>query len=203
MSQLHFNLSFNTSAPRLSLCPPPNVAEIVFLGRSNVGKSSLINAIAHQKKLAKSSQTPGKTKLINFFDGSYKSNTDLLQFRFVDLPGFGYAKVSKEEKKEWEEKLTEFLLERVSIKAYLQLIDARHPELEIDKQVSDFLHSIKKGDQKIFRVFTKMDKLKSNEKSQLKQKYHEAFFVSSQKKQDIEMLKRSILEHIFGEIFAT
>jgi len=200
MSSIHLNLSFVTSAPDISKCPPPDISEIVFLGRSNVGKSSLINALANQKHLAKSSSTPGKTKLINFFQGDFRVNENRFHFRFVDLPGFGFAKVSKAEKEDWEQKLTEFLLQRSSIKVFLQLIDSRHPELDIDKDVTHFLESIKKGDQKIYKVFTKIDKLKQNDKAKLKQKYPGSIFTSSDKKVDIEILKKAIIEHTFGEI---
>lgn len=201
MSNIHFNVSFNTSAPDISKCPPPDISEIVFLGRSNVGKSSLINALSNQKKLAKSSSTPGKTKLINFFDGKFKLNEREFKFRFVDLPGFGFAKVSKAEKEDWEEKLTEFLLKRSSIRVFLQLIDSRHPELDIDKGVTQFLKGVKRGDQKIYKVFTKIDKLKANDKAKLKQKYKGEIFTSSEKKIDIEILKKAIIEHTFGDIF--
>ncbi len=200
MAKLHFEVSFNTSAPNIEKSPPPNISEVVFLGRSNVGKSSLINAIANRKNLAKSSSTPGKTKLINFFDTKFKIGESKYEFRFVDLPGFGYAKVSKTEKENWEEKLTEFLHQRSSIRVYLRLVDARHPDLDIDKDVELFLNKIKRGDQKIFTIFTKFDKLKSNEKQKLKSKYSDGFFTSSEKKEGIEQIKTEIVKHIFGDI---
>lgn len=201
MENIKFNVEFITSATNIESSPPPDIAEVVFLGRSNVGKSSLINGLAQRKNIAKSSSTPGKTKLINFFAASFKLDENLYKFRFVDLPGFGYAKVSKTEKKEWEEKLTAFLYNRNSIKVFLQLIDARHPDLDIDKEVEDFLSAIKKGDQKIITVFTKFDKLKSNDKQKLKAKYPGGLFTSSEKKLGMEVLKQEIVQHIFGDIF--
>ncbi|NWF66248.1 MAG: YihA family ribosome biogenesis GTP-binding protein, partial [Campylobacterales bacterium] len=130
---------FLTSSTSKENALAPDISEIVFLGRSNVGKSSLINSLTNRKNLAKSSNTPGKTRLINFFEVVYKvveqePSEESLKYilRFVDLPGFGYAKVSKEEQKKWERHLTDFLESRFNIRIYLHLIDSRHPNLEID-----------------------------------------------------------------------
>ena len=100
---------FLTSAQSINDSPDPNVAEVAFLGRSNVGKSSLLNTLTNRKGLAKSSSTPGKTQLINYFDIKFKTGKEDLPYlyaRFVDLPGFGYAKVSKSLKKDWNRNLT-------------------------------------------------------------------------------------------------
>ena len=110
---------FLISAEKLSQCPDYSLAEYPLLGRSNVGKSSFINALANNKKLAKTSNTPGKTRLINFFNFSDK-------FMIADLPGYGYAKISKETQKRWQKHLEEYLLERKQIKLLIQLVDARH-----------------------------------------------------------------------------
>jgi len=174
---------------------PQDLVEVALLGRSNVGKSSLLNAILNEKNLAKSSSTPGKTKLINFFGVSFKS-LEIKKFRFVDLPGFGYAKVSKEQQEFWQENLMDFLLKRSAIKIFLQLIDARHTDLKIDKDVNELLSSIKNPDQRIFRVYTKIDKLKRSQISKLEDG---AFKVSSSTKQGLEELKQNILEYLFGE----
>ena len=167
---------FIKSAASLSDSLPPDKAEVAFLGRSNVGKSSLINALVSQKSLAKSSQTPGKTRLINFFSVSVAVGDEVGEFRLVDLPGFGYAKVSKDERALWERNLTGFLLRRESIKLFLLLRDARHPDMEIDEEVKEFLSAISRGDFKIQEVYTKIDKLKKNELSLLRQKRKDAIF---------------------------
>lgn len=189
---------FIKSAASLSDSLPPDKAEVAFLGRSNVGKSSLINALASQKSLAKSSSTPGKTRLINFFSISVAVGDEAGEFRLVDLPGFGYAKVSKEERALWEKNLTGFLLRRESIKLFLLLRDARHPDMEIDEEVKEFLSSISRGDFKIQEVYTKIDKLKKNELSLLKQKRKDALFVSSESKDGIESLRAAVMGAIFG-----
>ena len=117
MKQL--NAKFLVSAEKLSQCPDFSFAEFPLLGRSNVGKSSFINALANNKKLAKTSNTPGKTRLINFFNFSD-------EFMIADLPGYGYAKVSKEAQTKWQHYLEEYLLNRTQIKSLIQFIDGRH-----------------------------------------------------------------------------
>lgn len=189
---------FIKSAASLSDSLPPDKAEVAFLGRSNVGKSSLINALASQKSLAKSSSTPGKTRLINFFSISVAVGDEVGEFRLVDLPGFGYAKVSKDERALWERNLTGFLLRRESIKLFLLLRDARHPDMEIDEEVKEFLSAISRGDFKIQEVYTKIDKLKKNELSLLRQKRKGAIFVSSESKDGMETLRAAVMGAIFG-----
>ncbi len=149
---------FMSSASHLDNAPPPNASEIVFLGRSNVGKSTLINTLLN-KPLAKSSSTPGKTQLINFFASVWVWHNQRLPLTFIDLPGFGYAKVSKSIKKEWERHLLNFLFMRQSIKLFLHLVDARHTDLAIDTSVATMLEQICRGDQCILRIYTKADKL--------------------------------------------
>lgn len=123
---------FLISAEKLSQCPKSNLCEFPLLGRSNVGKSSFINAIANNNKLAKTSNTPGKTRLINFFDFSGK-------FMISDLPGYGYAKVSKEAQEKWQKYLEEYLLNREQIKALIQFIDARHEIQKNDYQMREWV----------------------------------------------------------------
>ncbi len=192
---------FLTSAQSIVDSPSPNRAEVAFLGRSNVGKSSLLNTLTNRKGLAKSSSTPGKTQLINYFDIKFKTqNVDLpyLFARFVDLPGFGYAKVSKSLKRDWNKNLTGYLEQRACLQIFVHLIDARHPELEIDKNVYDFLESIKRGDQIILHAFTKIDKLKQNDLQKLKRAYPNGIFISNLKKRGLEQLQNRITGYLFG-----
>ena len=145
MNQL--NGKFIISAEKLSECPDFELPEFPLLGRSNVGKSSFINAIANNKKLAKTSNTPGKTRLINFFNFA-----NILTI--ADLPGYGYAKVSKEAQARWQKYLEEYLLNRKQIKSLIQFIDARH-----DIQKNDFLMRewVETYNLPIFTIVTKMD----------------------------------------------
>ena len=159
---------FLQSAQSVNDSPAPNVAEVAFLGRSNVGKSSLLNTLTNRGGLAKSSSTPGKTQLINYFDIKFKTEdeqTPYLFARFVDLPGFGYAKVAKSLKYDWNRNLTGYLELRPNLQIFVHLIDSRHPGLEIDNNVDEFLKDIKRGDQIIINAFTKTDKLTQAELS--------------------------------------
>ncbi len=145
MNQL--NAKFIISAEKLSQCPDFKLPEFPLLGRSNVGKSSFINALANNKKLAKTSNTPGKTRLINFFN--FSDN-----FIVADLPGYGYAKVSKEAQERWQKNLEEYLLKRDSIKSLVQFIDARHDIQKNDIQMREWVNAYKLP---IFTVVTKID----------------------------------------------
>lgn len=138
---------FIISAEKLSQCPDFSLPEYPLLGRSNVGKSSFINGLANQKKLAKTSNTPGKTRLINFFNFSDK-------FTIADLPGYGYAKVSKEAQNRWQKYLEEYLLKRGQIKSLIQLIDARHDIQKNDFQMREW---VKAYNLPVITVLTKMD----------------------------------------------
>lgn len=188
---------FLTSAPSIKQTPDPTVTEVVFVGRSNVGKSSLLNALTNRKSLAKSSSTPGKTRLINFFDLKVDMDGNDYTMRFVDLPGFGYAKVSKTMKEEWESNLTEFLLKRDTIRLFIRLIDARHEDLPNDQDVAEFLDSIKRPDQQILDVYTKIDKLKQNDLAKLRNRHPGAILVSNLKKRGIDQLRDAICESLF------
>lgn len=145
MKQLQAN--FIISAEKLSQCPDFPFPEFPLLGRSNVGKSSFINALANNKKIAKTSNTPGKTRLINFFNFSDK-------FMVADLPGYGYAKVSKEAQAKWQKYLEEYLLNRKQITSLIQFIDARH---EIQKNDFQMRKWVEAYNLPIFTVVTKMD----------------------------------------------
>ena len=235
--------SFMQSAQTIKDCPPQSCTEIAMLGRSNVGKSSIINLLLNHK-LAKSSSTPGKTKVINFFSTTWelfainkdsnlssskgvttqhkrgtiyaknagesiiqnkidfmKREQDLLQTEsmriplvFIDFPGFGYAKVSKDTKRVWDKYLTDFIHKRQSIKLFCHLIDSRHTDLIIDSDIERFLQTILKirKDCKLLQIYTKNDKLNKSD-------YHK---LKSQNKLTISTLKKNTLDmqRIYHEI---
>jgi len=188
-------VKFLKSAQSIKDSIEPTFSEVVFMGRSNVGKSSFLNSLTNQK-IAKISSTPGKTKLINFFEVVYENE---LKTIFVDLPGFGYAKVSKKEQENWEKNLNRFISQRNSIKLFIHLRDARHPNLEIDNRVDEYLNYIKNGDQKIITIFTKIDKLNQKELSKLKKSYSDAMFISNLKKRGIDEVNRKIYSLLFED----
>ena len=176
---------FITSAPNISAAPDTDEQdEVVFMARSNVGKSSLLNALTNHKGLAKVSSTPGKTRLINYFDVTFmdRETSEKSTAKFVDLPGFGYAKVSKSIKYDWEKNLTDYISKREQIKLFIHLIDCRHPDLDIDTSVSEFLFDNCKENQYILQIFTKIDKLNQKEQNALRKKFPKAMMVSSSKK---------------------
>ncbi|MBQ9245291.1 YihA family ribosome biogenesis GTP-binding protein [bacterium] len=140
---------FVISAPELKNCPELNLPEFALIGRSNVGKSSFINALVNINGLAKTSNTPGKTKLINLFNVND-------QFIFADLPGYGYAKVSAKEQNKWQKCLEEYLLNRKTIKSLIQLIDSRHPIQKNDLQMAEW---IKFNNLPCFVIATKVDQI--------------------------------------------
>lgn len=147
---------FRLSVASLSALPPESAPEIVFVGRSNVGKSSLLNTLTGTKGLAKTSATPGKTRLINFFTINEAACS------FVDLPGYGYAAVSRTEKAQWGDLLAGYLASRHSIVLVALLIDARHPGMESDRDMMAFLdhYQLPYG-----IVLTKYDKLTQRERA--------------------------------------
>jgi GTP-binding protein len=147
------NADYIISAPKLELCPEWALPEVALLGRSNVGKSSFINAFTHRKKLAHTSNTPGKTRLMNFYDINH-------EFAFVDLPGYGYAKVSKTEQAEWRRQFERYLVKRDNLKLVIQLIDARHGLMQADIQMMDWLSQTQCDG---IMVLTKADKISKNE----------------------------------------
>ena len=286
---------FITSAANIAGAPEFAMSEVAFLGRSNVGKSSLINALTGRKNLAKSSSTPGKTQLINFFEVKFKqklaasadgsqtetppdlaskialnsaancardhanaaaSERNLKQnpilnlksasadFRsdreagftsnsaqsselnftgrsalsladnpafsdlaslgenisliFVDLPGFGYAKVSKKLHYIWQKNLDEFIKERLNIKLFVHLIDSRQFDLEIDKNLQNYLSSFLRGDQKVVRLYTKADKLNQSERARLLRHDPQAVLVSTLKGSGLAKAREIIVCRAFG-----
>lgn len=290
---------FITSAANIAGAPEFAMSEVAFLGRSNVGKSSLINALTGRKNLAKSSSTPGKTQLINFFEVKFKQKltadldgsqaetppdlaskialssdanfareradvatsernlkqnsilnlksvsadfgsdretnptagltpnsaqiselnftgrsalnlagnrafSDLaslgenISLIFVDLPGFGYAKVSKKLHYIWQKNLDEFIKERLNIKLFIHLIDARQFDLEIDKNLQNYLASFLRGDQKITRLYTKADKLNQSERAKLLRHDPQAILVSTLKGSGLAKAREIIVRRAFG-----
>lgn len=276
---------FIISATNFSQSPHFALSEVAFLGRSNVGKSSLINALTRQKNLAKSSATPGKTRLINFFEVSFKLNlkeqnlsenalenlganlnskqnlnsqgkesqnlsvnssqntefqsensnatlnsnenltsnfcenskenlnshenlstnlnansnpSDKFTLVFVDLPGFGYAKVSHAQRAEWDKNLDEFLKKRQAIRLFVHLRDARHENLALDESINEYLQSLKNPSQSILQVFTKADKLNQSQKTRLCKTYPNALLVSSAKNTGLAQLENALITHTLG-----
>ena len=146
-----------TSAVSKKTCPEERLPEIVFVGRSNVGKSSLINSLTNRKSLARTSGTPGKTQKINFFRVELKFSDDARrEIFFVDLPGYGYAKTSKTNRKLWAKFIDEYLSSDRDIKFVCQLIDMRHPPQESD--LKSFASLVEKN-LPVLIVATKSDKL--------------------------------------------
>jgi GTP-binding protein len=146
------NAQFFISAETLAQCPEDSGFEVAFAGRSNAGKSSAINALADHKGLARTSKTPGRTQLINFFSLDNER-------RLVDLPGYGYAKVSDSMKVKWQKHLNEYLQKRDCLRGLILLMDIRHPLQDYDKMVIQWANA---SDLPIHILLTKADKLKPN-----------------------------------------
>ena len=146
--------------------PPPSHPELAFVGRSNVGKSSLINSLLNRKKLVKTSHTPGKTQEINFF----KINDDLI---FADLPGYGFAKVPQSVRKHWKKMIEDYLLQRETLVVVVFIIDLRRNPSPLDLDLQDWLDSC--GVEYIL-VATKADKLSQSEMTKQVRKINAAFF---------------------------
>jgi len=145
----YFNTQFTTSAHTLGQLPDDSTAEVAFAGRSNAGKSSAINTITRNKKLARTSKTPGRTQLINHFEvvpGNY----------LVDLPGYGYAKVSKSQIKHWQVALGGYLKNRESLKCLVVVMDIRHPLSDYDWRLIEWAMQ---GQSALHCLLTKSDKL--------------------------------------------
>ena len=148
-------IAFLKSAPALEHLPAPDVPEIAFAGRSNVGKSSLLNALTGRNGLARTSNTPGRTQELNFFDVGAP-----LAFRLVDMPGYGFAKAPKDIVKKWRFLINDFLRGRQVLKRTLVLIDARHGLKDVDQDILDMLDHAAVS----YRlVLTKADKIKPTE----------------------------------------
>ena len=147
-------ITFLKSAPDLKFLPDAEVNEVAFAGRSNVGKSSLINALTNRNGLARTSNTPGRTQELNFFDVG-----DPLKFRLVDMPGYGFAEAPKDVVKKWRFLVNDYLRGRQVLKRALVLIDSRHGIKDVDRDVMDMLDAAAVS---YHLVLTKADKIKAS-----------------------------------------
>ncbi len=197
MNPLYRRTAFLTSAAKLSQTPPDRGFEVAFAGRSNAGKSSAINTLCDQKHLARTSKTPGRTRLLNFFAIDDER-------RIVDLPGYGYAKVSEGIKREWQGTLAAYLENRECLRGLMLMMDIRHPLKDFDRQM---LHWAEQISLPVHVLLTKGDKLKKGpaKSTLLKvgselQKMHEQFSAqtfSSLKKSGIDEAQ-AVLDRWFG-----
>lgn len=146
--QVH-NVELTISAVKPEQYPEQGYPEIALAGRSNVGKSSLINTLINRKNLARTSSQPGKTQTLNFYNIESK-------LYFVDVPGYGYAKVSQKEREKWAAMLETYFSQRKQLCGVVSLVDARHEPTQLDKQMIEFLHY---HDLPILVVATKVDKI--------------------------------------------
>lgn len=183
---------FKISAVKPSQYPDDGMVEIAFVGRSNVGKSSLINTLTNRKKLVKVSSTPGKTRLINFFTINNK-------FYFVDLPGYGYAKVSKTEKAKWGDMMELYLMNRPQLKKVALLVDCRHKPTGDDVLMYNW---IKHYGYSVIVVATKKDKLTRNELQKSSKVIRETLDLSKEDKiMFFSSLKKEGKEELLEEMF--
>jgi GTP-binding protein len=190
-------VEFLLSAPALKFLPDPDAPEIAFAGRSNVGKSSLLNALTGRKAIARASVTPGRTQELNFFEVGSPT-----QLRLVDMPGYGFAKAPIKVVQQWQRVVRDYLRGRVVLKRTLVLIDSRHGVKDVDREMMKMLDEAAVG----YRlVLTKADKIKANEleavlaSTQSEARKHSAAFpvvhvTSSEKGMGIEELRAAVLE---------
>lgn len=204
--------SFKVSVGEASQLEAPSLPEVAFVGRSNVGKSSLINVLCNQKKLARTSKDPGRTRLINFFTVTYREERgegdelehgDSQLCYFVDLPGYGYAAVSKDMRKQWERVISAYLSDRESLAALVLLVDSRR---EPKEEEQFFLDTV--GADRLIICATKSDKLNQSERHQSIKRLTSVLPVSEEhilftstlgKKENVDVLRNLICEYIAEE----
>jgi GTP-binding protein len=149
---------FHRTATKPAEWPQGAAPEFAFVGRSNVGKSSMLNALTRRRKLARVSNTPGRTRALQFFDVSYRPSPKARPraVRLCDLPGYGYARVSKDERDRWAAMIEDYLRDRDVLRAVVLIVDARHPPAESDLDAAEFLTT---AGRRVVLAVTKMDKL--------------------------------------------
>ena len=190
-------VEFLLSAPQLKFLPDPTVPEIAFCGRSNVGKSSLLNALTGRKAIARASVTPGRTQELNYFEVGSPT-----QFRLVDMPGYGFAKAPPAVVEKWRRLIRDYLRGRVVLKRTLLLVDARHGIKPVDAEFMKMLDEAAVG----YRVvLTKADKLKASELAEVTERtvaearkhvaaHPDVLVTSSEVKLGIDALRAAVLE---------
>jgi GTP-binding protein len=192
-------IAFLKSAPSLEFLPDPAAPEVAFAGRSNVGKSSLLNALTNRSSLARTSNTPGRTQELNFFDVG-----DPLRFRLVDMPGYGFAKAPKDIARKWRYLVNDYLRGRQALKRALVLVDSRHGIKDIDREVMTMLDEAAVS---YHLVLTKADKNKASDLAQIEAEtvreaakrpaaHPEVIATSSETGLGIERLRRAVFEAV-------